>query len=149
MDDADFTEQFAVHTRWIETDFAGRIEFAPRQTPKQDEALTRTWIEFDGRRVQLGLPANLLRGAALSEPGRVTQASPESINETSVEAPISGVLHSWLVDNGKTVQEGEVIAVMEAMKMEVQVMAHRSGTLKQQAETGHAIEAGSPLGEIA
>lgn len=149
MDDADFTEQFAVHTRWIETDFAGRIEFAPRQTPKQDEALTRTWIEFDGRRVQLGLPANLLRGAALPEPGRVTQASPESINETAVEAPISGVLHSWLVDDGKTVQEGEVIAVMEAMKMEVQVMAHRSGTLKQQAETGHAIEAGSALGEIA
>jgi acetyl-CoA/propionyl-CoA carboxylase biotin carboxyl carrier protein len=148
MDDADFTEQFAVHTRWIETDFAGRIEFAPRQTPKQDEALTRTWIEFDGRRVQLGLPANLLRGAALPEPGRVTQASPESVNETAVEAPISGVLHSWLVDNGKTVQEGEVIAVMEAMKMEVQVMAHRSGTLKQQAETGHAVEAGSALGEI-
>ncbi|TNV10787.1 ATP-grasp domain-containing protein [Buttiauxella sp. B2] len=148
MDDADFTKEFAVHTRWIETDFAGRIEFAPRQTPKTDETLTRTWIELDGRRVQLGLPANLLRGAALSEPGHVVQTTHELVNETAVEAPISGLLHSWLAEEGKAVREGEVIAVMEAMKMEVQVVAHRSGTLKQHAVTGHSIEAGSALGEI-
>lgn len=148
MDDADFTEEFAVHTRWIETDFAGRIEFAPRQTPKTDEALTRTWIELDGRRVQLGLPANMFRGASLSEPGNVALAAHEVVNESAVEAPISGVLHSWLAEEGTTVQEGEVIAVMEAMKMEVQVVAHRKGTLKQHALTGHSIEAGSALGEI-
>ncbi|GDX05120.1 biotin carboxylase N-terminal domain-containing protein [Buttiauxella sp. A111] len=148
MDDADFTDGFAVHTRWIETDFAGRIEFAPRQVPKPDEVLTRTWIELDGRRVQLGLPANMFSGAVISEPGNVLTPAAEPVNEDAIEAPISGVLHSWLAEEGKAVQQGEVIAVMEAMKMEVQVVAHRSGTLKQQAATGNTMDAGSVLGVI-
>lgn len=148
MDDADFTAEFAVHTRWIETDFAGRIEFAPRQVPKPDEALTRSWIELDGRRVQLGLPARLFSGVALSEPDKTASITSEPANEAAIEAPISGVLHSWLAEEGKAVRQGEVIAVMEAMKMEVQVVAHRSGQLKRQAETGNTFEAGNLLGEI-
>ncbi|WBM71554.1 ATP-grasp domain-containing protein [Buttiauxella sp. WJP83] len=148
MNDADFTDGFAVHTRWIETDFAGRIEFAPRQVPKPDEVLTRTWIELDGRRVQLGLPANMFSGAVISEPGNVLTPAAELVNEDAIEAPISGVLHSWLAEEGKAVQQGEVIAVMEAMKMEVQVVAHRSGTLKQQSATGNTMDAGSVLGVI-
>lgn len=148
MDDADFTAEFAVHTRWIETDFAGRIELAPRQVPKPDEALTRSWIELDGRRVQLGLPARLFSGVALSEPHRTAPATSEPANEAAIEAPISGVFHSWLAEEGRAVLQGEVIAVMEAMKMEVQVVAHRSGKLKRQAETGSSFEAGNLLGEI-
>jgi len=148
MDDADFTAEFAVHTRWIETDFAGRIEFAPRQVPKPDEALTRSWIELDGRRVQLGLPARLFSGVALSEPDKTASITSEPANEAAIEAPISGVLHSWLAEEGKAVRQGEVIAVMEAMKMEVQVVAHRSGQLTRQAETGNKFEAGNLLGEI-
>ena len=148
MDDADFTAEFAVHTRWIETDFAGRIEFAPRQVPKPDEALTRSWIELDGRRVQLGLPARLFSGVALSEPDKTASITSEPANEAAIEAPISGVLHSWLAEEGKAVRQGEVIAVMEAMKMEVQVVAHRSGQLTRQAETGNTFEAGNLLGEI-
>ncbi|MCT4716626.1 ATP-grasp domain-containing protein [Enterobacteriaceae bacterium H18W14] len=148
MDDADFTEEFAVHTRWIETDFAGRIEFAPRQVAKPDEALSRSWIELDGRRVQLGLPARLFSGLALSEPHKTVTTTSEPANEAAIEAPISGVLHSWLAQEGKAVQQGDVIAVMEAMKMEVQVVAHRSGKLKRQAETGNTYDAGNLLGEI-
>ncbi len=148
MDDADFTAEFAVHTRWIETDFAGRIAFAPRQMPKPDEALTRSWIELDGRRVQLGLPARLFSGVALAEPDKTAPATSDPANEAAIEAPISGVLHSWLAEEGKAVRQGEVIAVMEAMKMEVQVVAHRSGKLKRQAKTGGSFEAGNLLGEI-
>ncbi|MCT4701379.1 ATP-grasp domain-containing protein [Enterobacteriaceae bacterium H20N1] len=148
MDDADFTEEFAIHTRWIETDFAGRIEFAPRQVAKPDEALSRSWIELDGRRVQLGLPARLFSGLALSEPHKTVTTTSEPANEAAIEAPISGVLHSWLAQEGKAVQQGDVIAVMEAMKMEVQVVAHRSGKLKRQAETGNTYDAGNLLGEI-
>nr|WP_201279472.1 biotin carboxylase N-terminal domain-containing protein [Cedecea colo] len=148
MEDADFTAEFAVHTRWIETDFAGRIELAPRQVPKPDEVLTRSWIELDGRRVQLGLPARLFNGVALTGPDKITPVTREPANEAAIEAPISGVLHSWLAQEGKAVQQGEVIAVMEAMKMEVQIVAHRSGKLKRQAETGSAFEAGNLLGEI-
>nr|WP_285894544.1 biotin carboxylase N-terminal domain-containing protein [Serratia fonticola] len=149
MVEPDFTEQFAVHTRWIETDFAERIEFAPRQTPKPDEVLLRHWIELDGRRVQLGLPAKLFSGLApipSNDKGNISSTTP--INETNIEAPISGVFHSWIVEEGKSVREGEVIAVMEAMKMEVQVMAHRAGLLKQHVEKGKALEVGSSLGEI-
>ncbi|WON75847.1 acetyl/propionyl/methylcrotonyl-CoA carboxylase subunit alpha [Serratia sp. UGAL515B_01] len=149
MADADFTEQFAVHTRWIETDFAERIEFAPRQIPKSDEALIRNWIELDGRRVQLGLPANWFRGLTSMPSSKGEDISTTTLNnETHIKAPISGVFHSWIVEEGKTVQEGQAIAVMEAMKMEVQVIAHCAGLLKQQAEIGKSLVAGASLGEI-
>lgn len=149
MEDPDFTEQFAVHTRWIETDFAQRIEIAPRHLPKPDEVLIRHWIELEGRRVQIGLPPTLFTGlASMPSNQRENVSTTAVINETAIEAPISGTLHSWLVAEGKAVQAGDAIAVMEAMKMEVQVMAHRAGLLKQQAEKGKILEAGNSLGEI-
>ena len=69
---------------------------------------------------------------------------PNIINATAtIPQPIAGNLHAWKVADGDTVQEGDVIAVMEAMKMEMQVMAHRSGriTLTAAAGTGQALGA--------
>ena len=147
-DDFIGTNGFKVHTRWIETDFANTLAAAARAEPVPDATLVRTAMEIDGRRVSLGLPAELLRGlqaagsgqgAAPAAPGAGSAAA----DPAAVASPIAGTLHAWKVEDGATVKEGDVIAVMEAMKMEMQVAAHRSGriTLKAPAGSYHAVGA--------
>jgi acetyl-CoA/propionyl-CoA carboxylase biotin carboxyl carrier protein len=140
---------FKVHTRWIESDFAEPLAAALRAEPQPDTSLVRTAIEIDGRRVQLGLPAMLLQGLA-SAPGAATQAtcSTQAVDPDAVASPIAGNLHAWKVEDGAEVREGDVIAVMEAMKMEMQVSAHRSGRIALVAQAGSAQALGGVLAHI-
>ncbi|MDV5224797.1 biotin carboxylase N-terminal domain-containing protein [Providencia rettgeri] len=148
MQHADFCEQFKVHTRWIETEFNVDIAPAKRQLPQNNSELTRTFIEIDGKRCELGLPVQLLAGLSLSSSEPVTATANNEHQEHEVNAPISGVLFNWLVADGNQVSQGEVIGVMEAMKMEVQVMAHRAGTLRYIARKGDYIDAENKIAEI-
>ncbi len=151
MEHADFTgaDGFKVHTRWIETAFANDLAAAARAEPQPDAALVRCAIEIDGRRMQLGLPAALLQG--LASAGGAAAAAPaaqESADEAAVASPIAGNLHAWKVGEGDAVQEGDVIAVMEAMKMEMQVTAHRAGRITLQAAAGSYQAAGACIARI-
>lgn len=156
LDHADFIgdgEGFKVHTRWIETDFANDLEAAVRPAPLGHASLHRTAVEIDGRRVSLGLPAELLRGlqsagaaAGPATAGMAGASAPASAH--SVAAPIAGTLQSWNAEDGATVKQGDLIATMEAMKMEMQVLAHRDGVLKHQAAAGKAVAAGSEIARI-
>ncbi|MBP6124244.1 MULTISPECIES: acetyl/propionyl/methylcrotonyl-CoA carboxylase subunit alpha [Providencia] len=149
MEDTDFCDQFNVHTRWIETEFSAQIPPAKRQIPQSGSELTRTFIEIDGKRCELGLPAQLFSGFSANSAGQSKVMTGQ--NETHpdvVSAPISGVLFNWLIPQGESVTEGEVIGVMEAMKMEVQVVAHRAGKLKYSANKGDFIEADGKIAEI-
>ncbi|GIZ12739.1 biotin carboxylase N-terminal domain-containing protein [Pseudomonas sp. NCCP-436] len=151
MNHADFTgERFAVHTRWIETDFTEQITLAPRTLPVADEAVLRTFIEIDGKRHELGLPSALLQGLApLSSNVQATsQATAPADTEGLVSAPISGNLHAWLVEDGAQVKAGEVIAVMEAMKMETQVTAPTDGILRIREQAGGYLDAGAALAKL-
>ncbi|MDI3380134.1 acetyl/propionyl/methylcrotonyl-CoA carboxylase subunit alpha [Xenophilus aerolatus] len=142
-------DAFRVHTRWIETDFAEPLAAAMRAEPAAAEPLQRTAIEIDGRRVALGLPAVLLRGLAAGAPGAAAPAQDApAADPAAVTAPIAGTLQAWKVDDGAEVAEGETIAVMEAMKMEMQVPAHRSGRLTRQAEAGQHAASGSVIARI-
>ena len=138
---------FHVHTRWIETEFAEPLAAAARAEPVADTSLLRTAIEIDGRRVSLGLPAMLLQG--LSAPtAAVSQAAQQSVDPDAVASPIAGNLHAWKVADGDEVKEGDVIAVMEAMKMEMQVSAHRSGRITMAAQAGTAQTLGAVIAHI-
>ena len=138
---------FHVHTRWIETEFAEPLAAAARAEPVVDTSLLRTAIEIDGRRVSLGLPAMLLQG--LSAPNAaVSQAAQQSVDPEAVASPIAGNLHAWKVADGDEVKEGDVIAVMEAMKMEMQVSAHRSGRITMAAQAGTAQTLGAVIAHI-
>ena len=151
MEQADFiaTDGFKVHTRWIETAFANDLAAAVRAAPQADASLVRCAIEIDGRRLQLGLPAVLLQGLAAAGGASATAAvAQESVDEAAVAAPIAGNLHAWKVGEGDAVQAGDVIAVMEAMKMEMQVTAHRSGRITLQAAAGSYQAAGSCIARI-
>lgn len=152
MDHDDFTghERFAVHTRWIETDFAEQITLAPRTLPADGAAVLRTFIEIDGKRHELGLPSALLQG--LAPLAGATQAAPQATapaaEEGLVTAPISGNLHAWLVEDGTQVAAGDVIAVMEAMKMETQITAPTDGTLSIREQAGAYLDAGAALAKL-
>ncbi|WP_374446197.1 biotin carboxylase N-terminal domain-containing protein [Providencia sp.] len=148
MKQSDFCEDFKVHTRWIETEFNVDIPSAPRQIPQEGNELTRTFIEIDGKRCELGLPAQLLSGLSVNRAQESKNVSQKVSNPDAVNAPISGVLFNWLIPQGEKVLEGDIIGVMEAMKMEVQVLAHRTGTLKYSANKGDFIEADCQIAEI-
>jgi acetyl-CoA/propionyl-CoA carboxylase biotin carboxyl carrier protein len=154
MAQADFTEadEFKVHTRWIETDFANTLAAAVRSEPlASDIALVRTAVEIDGRRMALGLPAELLRGLqSVAGGAAVHLAAPAAAgaDPALVAAPITGTLQSWKVADGDTVGQGDTLATMEAMKMEMQVTAHRAGRITLKADQGTHLTAGASVAEI-
>jgi acetyl-CoA/propionyl-CoA carboxylase biotin carboxyl carrier protein len=150
MAHADFTspDEFKVHTRWIETDFANTLAAALRVEPLAAEPLLRTAMEIDGRRVALGLPAALLRGLSVSAPDAAASSASSIVDANAVTAPIAGVLQGWKVADGSTVAEGEVIASMEAMKMEMQIVAHRAGRITLSVVKGATVAMGTAIATI-
>ncbi|MWN06568.1 biotin carboxylase N-terminal domain-containing protein [Gilliamella sp. Pas-s95] len=146
----DFCDDFNVHTRWIETEFTATIKPAKRQIPQKEVTLTHTFIEIDGKRCKLGLPTQLLAGFSLKKDDSLDASScvKETLSDLIVLSPVSGNLFKWVVNDHQSVNEGDVIAIMEAMKMEVQVIAHRGGTLKRTIQEGDYINAGDAIAEI-
>ena len=124
-------DRLGVHTGWIETEFAEQLAADPALTPVAALLGRRTiTIELDGRRIALGLPENLLVGLAQgggSAP--VTPAPADEPDPTALRSTMGGTVVKWLVENGATVAEGEALLVLESMKMESTVVAHRSGTV--------------------
>jgi acetyl-CoA/propionyl-CoA carboxylase biotin carboxyl carrier protein len=153
METPDFVsdERFNVHTRWIETDFANTLAAEVRPEPLAEVALVRTAVEIDGRRVALGLPAELLRGLPSATPaaaGAGAGLSAEAIDPAAVAAPISGTLQAWKVADGDTVVAGDTLASMEAMKMEMPVTAHRPGRVSLKVAQGAYVAAGAAIAGI-
>ena len=149
LQDAAFTAEqgLAVHTRWIETDMQAAFEPAARPGPEPEAPLVRSFIELDGRRLRLGLPAGLaLAGAGAPPPA----ARPEATAQPGdVAVPFAGTLVRWHRAQGEPVQAGEVIATLEAMKMESAVSAPQAGTLECLAQPGALLQAGELIARIA
>ncbi len=150
-DPAFSTAGFAVHTQWIETELMPRLETQRRPEPAPDLSLRRVPIEIDGRRVMLGLPEDLLRGlvAGGSAPETVpADGGPAVADPAGLEASVPGTLVDWLVPDGEKVTEGQDVAVIDAMKMETRVAAHRGGVLAQRTAVGGTVALGDLLGKI-
>ena len=151
--DADFCDEpFRVHTRWIETEF--KNEIPAYGSAESGEAGTRETIsvEVDGRRFDVTLPAGLGSGATSAATGarrsgaRKTNAAATG---TSLVAPMQGTVVKVAVADGATVNEGDLIVVVEAMKMEQPLNAHKSGTITGlKIAKGETITAGSVICEI-
>lgn len=154
VQDPAFTAEqgFGVHTRWIETEMQQHWLPAPRPDAAAETPLQRCYMEIDGKRVRLGLPALLLPG--LSAAGGVAApvagqlASAGALQPGEVAAPMAGSLVAWKVDDGAQVAEGAVLALMEAMKMETAITATASGTLQQVATAGALLQAGQVVARI-
>ncbi|WP_083587047.1 acetyl/propionyl/methylcrotonyl-CoA carboxylase subunit alpha [Agrococcus sp. Marseille-P2731] len=141
------TAGFAVSTQWIEATLMPRLELQSRPAAHAPSGLRRVPIEVDGRRVVLGLPDALLGIAA----GAVPQAaaSAPAPDERALVAPVPGSLVRWLVAADAAVTEGEEVAVLDAMKMETRVLAHRSGTLEQLVAVGASVAVDEAIARIA
>ncbi len=143
--------EFRVHTRWIETDFADALTRAmqphARVSPAAFAPLLRVAVEIDGKRHELGLPANLL--AALPAGGAAAPAAEGPTADAAVlAAPVAGTLTLWQAEDGETVEAGQAIAVIEAMKMETRIEAHRPGKLTRLAAQGDVLGFDAALARI-
>jgi acetyl-CoA/propionyl-CoA carboxylase biotin carboxyl carrier protein len=139
------TATFAVHTQWIEKALLPKLETQSRPAAVPESVLQRFPVEIDGRRVMLGIPAGLLSG--LGRPVDPAAAAPTT-DPSELRSPVPGTLVRWLVDDGAEVTEGEPVAVLDAMKMETTVNAHRTGTLSHRAEVAEMVSADQVFGLI-
>ena len=120
-----------VHTRWIETEQQASFEPAPRADDPDHAPLLRSFIEVDGRRLSLGLPAGLALGVgAAAAPAAPPSAAPTA-EAGDVLAPLTGSLVRWHRQTGEPVAAGEAIVTLEAMKMETTVTAERAGKIAE------------------
>ena len=147
LNETDFTDTFNVHTRWIENDFKQDLKPTKRSIPNHQQPMLLSYIEIDGKLHRLGLPA----GMFAQNPTMTSQDQPATETAVSAEhllAPINGVISAWKVENGEQVAEGQVVAIMEAMKMEVPVLAHQSGVIQLTAQQGVTCHAEHIIGSI-
>ena len=129
LNEADFTDEFKVHTRWIENDFKQVLAPVKRSIPNQKQPLLLSYMEIDGKLHRLGLPANLFAQGA--NPAASVEIAPAlELQPEHLLAPISGMISAWKVEHGQQVEQGQVVAIMEAMKMEVPVLAHCAGKIE-------------------
>ena len=147
LNETDFTATFNVHTRWIENDFKQDLKPTKRSIPNHQQPMLLSYIEIDGKLHRLGLPA----GMFAQNPTMTSQDQPATETAVSAEhllAPINGVISAWKGENGEQVAEGQVVAIMEAMKMEVPVLAHQSGVIQLTAQQGATCHAEHIIGSI-
>ncbi|GAA1152073.1 acetyl/propionyl/methylcrotonyl-CoA carboxylase subunit alpha [Ornithinicoccus hortensis] len=158
---ADPTTPFSVHTRWMETEFDNTIE--PYSGPTADgesEAEPRQTIvvEVGGKRLEVSLPGDLALGggggtggARKKAPKRARGGSAAAAaSGDAVTAPMQGTIVKIAVEEGQEVAEGDLVVVLEAMKMEQPINAHKAGTVTGlSASVGETVGNGATICEIA
>ncbi|MFD3947373.1 acetyl/propionyl/methylcrotonyl-CoA carboxylase subunit alpha [Streptomyces sp. NPDC058579] len=159
VDPAFTADPFTVHTRWIETEFDNQIKpFAPAGTEADEDETGRETIvvEVGGKRLEVSLPSSL--GMTLARTGLAAGAKPKrraakksgpTASGDTLASPMQGTIVKVAVEEGQEVKEGDLIVVLEAMKMEQPLNAHRSGTVKGlSAEVGASLTSGAAICEI-
>jgi acetyl-CoA/propionyl-CoA carboxylase biotin carboxyl carrier protein len=139
---------FGVHTSWIETEFDNTI--APyagdHGEPHEPAERTSVTVEVGGKRLEVVLPAGF---GATADPAAAGPARPRrsarrksgsAASGDAVTSPMQGTIVKVAVEEGQPVAEGDVVVVIEAMKMEQPLKAHRDGTV-----TGLAVEVGATV----
>ncbi len=141
-------EDFTVHTRWIETEWDNTVApFDGGAEPEEAAPRRSVVVEVGGRRLEVSLPGDLALGGDAAPAARATtrkrhgKGSPQTSTD-AVTAPMQGTIIKVAVADGDTVAAGDLVVVLEAMKMENPVTAHKAGTV-----TALAAEAGSPVGQ--
>ncbi|WP_132993909.1 acetyl/propionyl/methylcrotonyl-CoA carboxylase subunit alpha [Gordonia zhaorongruii] len=144
-------EKFDIYTKWIETDWDNPIEpYTAGEPIEEDDTAPRqnVVVEVGGRRVEVSLPGDLNLGGGGANGGairrkpkpRTRKKGGVAASGDAVTAPMQGTVVKVSVSEGDTVAAGDLIVVLEAMKMENPVTAHKDGTV-----TGLSVEAGAAV----
>jgi acetyl-CoA/propionyl-CoA carboxylase biotin carboxyl carrier protein len=156
-DEAFTAEPFTVFTQWIETEFDNKIEpFGGAAEADEDAGPRETIVvEVSGKRLEVSLPAGFGGGGG---GGGARKAAPKrsggkkagaAASGDSLTAPMQGTIVKVAVAEGDTVEAGQAIVVLEAMKMEQPINAHKAGTVTNlNAEVGVVVTAGSVIADI-
>jgi acetyl-CoA/propionyl-CoA carboxylase biotin carboxyl carrier protein len=158
-DPAFTSNPFTIHTRWIETEFVNEIKpFAATPDTDTDEEAGRETVvvEVGGKRLEVSLPVSL--GMSLARTGLAAGAKPKrraakktgpAASGDTLASPMQGTIVKIAVEEGQEVKEGDLVVVLEAMKMEQPLNAHRSGIIKGlNTEIGASITSGATICEI-
>jgi acetyl-CoA/propionyl-CoA carboxylase biotin carboxyl carrier protein len=154
VDDPAFAgDHFGVHTRWIETEFAAALEPQASAVTADDPPRERLTVEVGGKRLEVVLPAALSLPAASPSPSssperargsraaaRRSRGSGGAGSGDSLVTPMQGTIVKIVVAEGQQVTAGETVVILEAMKMEQPLAAHKDGTI-----TGLAVEVGQTV----
>ncbi|MGP7960531.1 acetyl/propionyl/methylcrotonyl-CoA carboxylase subunit alpha [Sanguibacter sp. A247] len=154
-------EAFGVHTRWIETEFVDTLASLAPATgagtaePDGAPATERVVVEVAGKRLEVVIPAGLTGARRPSGPGarpqrvrRQTRVASGS-SGTSLCSPMQGTIVKVAVAEGQEVAAGDLVVVLEAMKMEQPLVAHRAGTVTSlQAASGAGVSSGTVICDI-
>ena len=133
---------FRVYTKWIEEEWDNQLpahdESTDAEAAEAEPSQVHT-VEIDGRRIEVALPASFgANGAPRKKKKRKGSGAKAAVSGDAVTSPMQGTVIKVNVEEGQEVTEGEVLLVLEAMKMENPVKAHKAGTV-----TGLAVEAGA------
>ena len=148
---------FQVHTRWIETEFDNQIPAYTGTMDSADAADDRetVTVEVDGKRLAVTLPAGLGASARPASNGAAKtgrkreRATVGGASGDAVAAPMQGTVVKVAVEEGQAVQAGDLIVVLEAMKMEQPLTAHKAGTVTGlEATVGTTVPTGTVLCQI-
>ena len=159
VDDPAFTAAdgtFGVYTRWIETDFENNIEpyagdGAEELEEQPREAVT---VEVGGRRIEVVLPAGLGAAAGDTQAKKAkkrgkSKSGGAAVSGDALTSPMQGTVVKVVAKEGDTVSEGDPVIVIEAMKMEQPINAHKAGTVSGlSAEVGATVNNGAVICEI-
>jgi acetyl-CoA/propionyl-CoA carboxylase biotin carboxyl carrier protein len=167
-DPAFTAEPFSVHTRWIETEFAGSIPpySGPPGQPGDAGAggqpeRERITVEVQGKRLEVVLPAGLGRtgapaipraagpGAAAGRARRPARSGAGRGDGDTLTSPMQGTIVKIVAGEGQRVSAGDPIVILEAMKMEQPLTAHKDGTVTGLAvKVGQTVAAGEALCQL-
>ncbi|MDT4956840.1 MAG: acetyl-CoA/propionyl-CoA carboxylase, biotin carboxylase, biotin carboxyl carrier protein, partial [Pseudonocardiales bacterium] len=147
---------FSIHTQWIETEFVNDIPPFSGGAQAEDGAGERETVvvEVGGKRLEVSLPAGFGTGGG----GATRKAAPKrasgrksgaAASGDTLTAPMQGTIVKVAVAEGDVVEAGQLVVVLEAMKMEQPLNAHKAGTITAlNAEVGAVVTSGSAICEI-
>ncbi len=162
VNDPAFTgEPFSVFTRWIETEFSADLEpqdLAPAVDAQAERQ--RVTVEVGGKRLEVTLPAALAVSAATTAPTAQPAAGSRSASRRgkgagavasgdSLVTPMQGTIVKIVAAEGQQVIADDTVVVLEAMKMEQPLKAHKAGTITGLAvEVGQTVTSGTEICQI-
>jgi acetyl-CoA/propionyl-CoA carboxylase biotin carboxyl carrier protein len=145
---------FGIYTSWIETEFDNRIApYAGETGTAEAEERRSVTVEVGGRRLEVILPAGLAGAAPAAgrekKPKREKKKAGAAASGDAVTSPMQGTIVKVAVTEGQEVAEGDPIVVLEAMKMEQPIKAHKAGTVSGlSAEVGDSVSSGAVICEL-